>query len=121
MLIEFLTLFYILALCNGETVRATGVQLTRTSDAGNSIAEPKKYPIFAAVMEILRHVHLRKIGEFDEKAILLVRKTSAITATAFAFGGLTDDDDVMGSCEKGSNRFIGNRDTDQQTSPSARF
>ena len=45
-------------------------------------------------MVILRHVHLRKIGEFDEKVILLERKTSAVVATAFAFFKLTDNDKV---------------------------
>ena len=66
-------------------------------------------------MEILRHVHVRKIGDFDEKVILLELKTSAVTATAFAFFRLTDNNELMASCEKGSNRFINHCDTDQQT------
>ena len=40
---------------------------------------------------------------------------SAVTATAVAFFKLTDNNEEMGSCEKGSNRFIGNGDTDLQT------
>jgi hypothetical protein len=57
-------------------------------------------------MEIVCHVHLRKIGEFDEKVTLLELKTSAVTATAFVFFRLTDHNEVTGLCEKGSSRFI---------------
>ena len=64
---------------------------------------------------------LRKMGEFDEKAILLKWKTSTVTAGAFAFFKLTENNEAMGSCEKGSSRFILNGDTDQQTLPPARF
>ena len=40
--------------------------------------------------------YLRKISEFDEKAKLLEWKTSAVKATSFAFGSLTDSKEVMG-------------------------
>ena len=46
---------------------------------------------------------------------LLELKTSAVTATAFAFFRLTDNNGLMASCEKGSNRFSNDGDIDQQT------
>ena len=48
----------------------------------------------------------RKIGDFYEKASLLEWKTSAVTATSFAFDSLTNTNEVIGSCDKGSSRFI---------------
>ena len=42
--------------------------------------------------------YMRKIGEFDEKANLLGRKASVVTATSFAFGRPTYSNEVMGSC-----------------------
>ena len=64
---------------------------------------------------------LRKISEFDEKAKLLEWKNSAVKATSFAFGSPTNSKEMMGSCEEGSNRFIINGYSDQQTLPPARF
>ena len=61
-------------------------------------------------MVILRHVHgtWRKVGDFDEKATLLEWKASAVTAAAFAFFRLTDNNELMVSCEQDFNRFINN-------------
>jgi len=89
----------------------------------SSLIEPKKSSIFADVMEILRHVHgtRRKIGDFYEKASLLDWKTSEVTATSFAFDSLTDSNELIGSCEKGSSRFINHGDPGQQTLTPARF
>jgi hypothetical protein len=51
---------------------------------------------------------VRNIGEFDEKANLQEWQTSAVRATAFAFGKPTDSKELMPSFEKDSNRFINN-------------
>ena len=74
-------------------------------------------------MEIVRHVHgtWRMIGDFYEKASLLEWKTSTVTATSLAFDRLMKSNEVIGSWEKGSNRFINHGDLGQQTLPPARF
>jgi len=61
------------------------------------------------------------IGDFYEKASLLEWKTSTVTATSLAFDRLMKSNEVIGSLEKGSNRFINHGDLGQQTLPPARF